>query len=370
MQIIRHLPLVVLLLWGTPSWSFESSPGNDIPDGGRQTVEAVDTLTPETKGVNSQETSAAESLNRLADIPVPEVFQKAAPEGLADLRTIERHVQELVRRVQPFTVGIEIGRSHGSGVLVSEDGFVLTAGHVIMKPGTRCRIILNDGKRVRATALGVDRLTDAGLVLIDDPDFKDHKWEHASFGNRSEIAPGDWCLGLGHPGGFQKDRLPVVRLGRVIAAGKALLKSDCELVGGDSGGPLFNMSGQVIGIHSHIQESTDANFHVSIGVFKDEWERLEEGEFIEGHSGAMLGVSGTKVDQGLKVTKVYEDHGAALAGVKEGDIIVTFQSRRVVDLDQLTELVGQVAVGKKIQLELLRQGKPIKLEVTLGARVE
>src|SRR5262249_51459025 len=146
--------------------------------------------------------------------------------------------------------------------------------------------------------------------------------------------------------------------------------SDCELVGGDSGGPLFNMQGQVIGINSRIQESTNANYHVPISAYHDGWDRLAAGEMFATHSGAFLGVSGNAAADGLRVTRVWEGGAAAAAGVEAGDVIVTFEGRRIDTLDTLRELVGRVPPGEPARLEILRDGRPMTLTVRLRIRVE
>src|SRR5205807_4246056 len=92
----------------------------------------------------------------------------------------------------------------------------------------------------------------------------------------------DWCVVTGHPGGFRPGRSPVVRVGRILelnlTSPRAYLRTDCTLVGGDSGGPLFDMHGRVIGIHSRIGGSITANLHVPVDTYRETWDRLVKGE--------------------------------------------------------------------------------------------
>jgi serine protease Do len=300
------------------------------------------------------------------DLEVPEVFAKTAPAGVDDLRRMEQHVQRLSERAIDCTVSVHVGGAQGSGVIVTPDGYVLTCAHVIGRPGRRCSIIFPDGTRRGGETLGLNTMLDAGLVKITDT--REGGWPYAAMATRESIKVGDWCVATGHPGGFLEDRRPVLRLGRVIFSGKRILQSDCELVGGDSGGPLFDMRGRVIAVNSRIQDSTSANYHVPISAYSDDWERLIGGEEFQTHSGAFLGMGGEPVDEGLKVTKVYEGEAADFAGLKVGDIITTFESRRVRELAALTELVGRENPGAVVRLEILREGEPMTLRVRLGMR--
>src|SRR5205807_1727365 len=94
----------------------------------------------------------------------------------------------------------------------------------------------------------------------------------------ADLKKGQWVITVGHPGGFRPDRSPPVRLGRVIESTKSLVRTDCTIVGGDSGGPLFDMTGKVVGIHSRIGAPLSANIHVPVDTYRDTWDRLVKGE--------------------------------------------------------------------------------------------
>lgn len=316
----------------------------------------------------TEDNSALEATEPAVESPssesLPEAFSKPAPEGVEDLRAIESHVRTLIQKLRDCTVGVQIGPAQGSGVIVTADGYILTAAHVSGRPGRRAEIVMPDGRRVAATTLGRDDTVDAGLMKIDE----EGDWPHTGMAEADSVHTGDWCLATGHPGGFHEGRDPVFRLGRVIFASRRVIQTDCELVGGDSGGPLFDMHGRVIGINSRIGEETELNFHVPIDAFESNWDRLAAGESFRSHSGALLGVSGRPHDLGLEITQVYEDEPAADAGVQVGDILVTFSSRKVRDIEQLTELVGRQPPGREVTLQLMRDGESIELKVKLGFR--
>jgi serine protease Do len=278
---------------------------------------------------------------------------------------MEAHIQTLVDSLSAATVGVRIGPAQGSGVIVSNDGYVLTAAHVSGRPGRQVEIIFPNGDRFEGTTLGRNQTLDAGLIQLEE---RAEPWPYVTMADPAGIEVGEWCLATGHPGGFFDDRPPVFRLGRLIFNSKRFLQTDCELVGGDSGGPLFDMHGHVIGINSRIGQDTDMNFHAPIAAFANDWDRLVDSDSFRTHSGALLGVSGTPRDVGIEVTEVYPDEPAEKAGVRVGDVLLTLGGRRITDIDQLYQLVGRHPPGREVKLQLMRDGEAIDLDVKLGIR--
>jgi serine protease Do len=208
---------------------------------------------------------------RRADLP--SAFRGKAPASVSDLKSMERHVEALAARVSPAVVAVEIFGGSGSGVIVSADGLVLTAGHVCGAPGRPVHITFPDGKTARGKTVGRDEGSDTGLIRITDRG----PWPHAPMGDLAQARVGDWVLALGHPGGFDWRRSLVVRLGRIIRLESDALQTDCTISPGDSGGPLLDMHGRVIGIHSAISASLADNFHVAVTEFYDNWNLLAKG---------------------------------------------------------------------------------------------
>ncbi len=200
----------------------------------------------------------------------------AAKESVSvdDLKKIEADFQKVIEANRPSVVAIKINQSFGSGVIVSQDGLVLTAGHVAHHPGSKATIYFHDGTTAPGVALGIYRNADAGMVRILD----EGPWPVAKLGKLKTIRPGDWCLTMGHPLGYRAGRPPVARIGRVLQIQNEILQTDCALIGGDSGGPLLDQHGKVIGINSRIGGPLSMNFHVHIGVFHDHWARLKKGK--------------------------------------------------------------------------------------------
>lgn len=298
---------------------------------------------------------------------LPAAFAKAIPSSIDDLQVIEDHVSRLVSQVKHATVGIRVGRAFGSGVIISPDGYVLTAGHVSGQPNRVAEVTLFDGRRVEAVTLGQNKTADSGLLKLK---FVPDDLPFADMAPSDEVTRNAWCAALGHPGGVQPGRDAVLRLGRVLQVGEQLVRTDCELVGGDSGGPLFDMRGRVIGINSRIAERADMNFHVPVSIYLDEWDRLAAGESYSDRSNAYLGVKGETGPDGfgLLVTEVIESGSADRAGLREGDLIVRFEGERVNSFNDLKELVGLEQPGARITIRLLREGRPVTIKPKLGER--
>jgi serine protease Do len=208
---------------------------------------------------------------------LPDVLKKnAAPASVEELRQIETHVQKVVEKVMPAVVGLRIGKGQGSGVIVDEIGTILTAGHVSGKPEEPAAVLLfnSSGKTVKAKTFGQNKSIDSGMVKLDEG-----KYAFVEMGKSSDLKVGQWVIAIGHPGGFRPNRTPVVRVGRILVVNQFVIRTDCTLVGGDSGGPLFDMQGRVIGIHSRIGGfAITENMHVPVDTYRETWDKLAKGD--------------------------------------------------------------------------------------------
>ncbi len=294
------------------------------------------------------------------------IFDGGSPANLADLRAMEQHQRQLSAKVISCTVGIVIGSSHGSGVIISADGYVLTAAHVAGSPKRRANIILPDGRTVPGRSLGLHRTLDAGLVKIDG----DGPWPYAELAKAEHVNVGQWCLATGHPGGFEEGRAPVVRIGRVLLTDQSSLTTDCTLIGGDSGGPLFDMQGRVIGINSRIGRFLTANVHVPVAAYVEAWDRLVAGDAwgnLPGR-GPYLGVQGEPEAKGAKIAQVLPGSPAEKAGVRTGDVILKFDGKPVHNFAALQTYVGDCQSGAEVSLELIRGEQHKQIKVVIGER--
>ncbi|MBP90047.1 MAG: serine protease [Planctomycetaceae bacterium] len=292
------------------------------------------------------------------------------PRNLDDLRGMQTHVQKLAEQVIPATVAVQVGSAQGSGVIISADGYVLTVAHVSGRPGRVATLVLHDGTKVSGETLGIHRTLDAGLIKITATPRND-EWPHAVMGDSEKVQPGQWCLVTGHPGGFEEQRPPVLRLGRVLAFHEdSTINTDCTLIGGDSGGPLFNMNGKVIGVNSRIGNPLTVNLHVPVNVYRESWDRLARAD-TWGHEPGQrpyIGVQGKPEGKDATVWRVFPGTPAAQAGIKPGDLILRFGSRRVKDFEALQSLVRDERPGNRIKVLVRRGDDEVQLEVTVAKR--
>lgn len=306
------------------------------------------------------------------DLPddVAKTLVERSPNSVDDLRRIQAQVERVVERAVPATVGLQVGRGMGSGVVVNPEGLILTAGHVIGRAGRRVQVIFPDGRRLTGRSLGADHNADAGMVQLDDPPAD---LAYSPLAEDGKLPPGAWVVSTGQPGGIMADRSPPVRLGRVLFTGHDVICSDCEIVGGDSGGPLLNMRGEVVGIHSSIGPMINQNFHVSIAAFRRDWDRLKAGEVWGGDEDEdenaagrpLLGVAG-RTEDGCLITQVFGDMPAARAGLKPGDVVVAVNGNEISTFDQLIEAVNAKSPGQQLRLEVRRGAETLEFGVKLA----
>jgi serine protease Do len=308
----------------------------------------------------------------LKDTPFPPALRKKSPASVAELRALQSRVQQVVKKVTPAVVGIHIGGASGSGVIVSADGIVLTAGHVSGEANKDCTLIFPDGKTVKGKTLGANKGIDSGMIKITE---KGGPWPYVDLGDSKGLAKGQWVVSIGHPNGVQPGRTPVVRLGRVLNTSDSLIQTDCTLVGGDSGGPLFDLDGKVIGIHSRIGLLITANIHVPVDTYRVTWDRLTAGEVWGGRPGSRtsakapnllaLGLTVRGTPEGCVILRVHPETPAAGCGLREGDRIVSVDGTSVENADELREALQKKFPGGVARLEIDRDDLKMKLRLTL-----
>lgn len=309
--------------------------------------------------------------NREMLATVNRLFAGETPKTVADLKIMQQRLHELSEAIMPTTVGVRIGQVRGSGVIVDEQGTVLTAAHVAQRPNVDCELVLFDGQVVKAKTLGLNKGADAGMIRITGPNPVDgsNRWTYAKLAELPTKV-GQWCLAAGHPGGYEAGRKPVLRLGRVLESGDNVLITDCTLVGGDSGGPLFNALGEVVGIHSRIGSMLASNLHVPAPAYSRSWDRLVQAEswgHLPGQS-PFLGVRGESDAPNAVVAEVFEGMPAAKAGVRTGDVVVRLAGKEVSDFASLNKLVQDHNPDERVSLVVRRGEQLLMLEVVLGRR--
>ncbi|MBO9677346.1 MAG: DegQ family serine endoprotease [Acidovorax sp.] len=268
-------------------------------------------------------------------------------------------------------------RGEGSGFIVSPDGLVMTNAHVV-KGADTVTVKLTDRREFRAKVLGADPKTDVAVLKIDARNLPT-----VQLGNTRNLAVGEWVLAIGSPFGFENS----VTAGVVSAKGRALpddsfvpfLQTDVAVNPGNSGGPLFNTRGEVVGINSQIYSRSGGYQGVSFAIPIEVAAKVKDQIVATGRaSHARLGVSVQEVNQafadsfqldrpeGALVAGVEPGGPADKAGLKSGDVIRSIDGQPIVASGDLPAFVGQAAPGAKVRMQVWRHGKPEEIVATLG----
>jgi len=266
----------------------------------------------------------------------------------------------------------------GSGFIITPDGYILTNAHVVADSDD-VTVRLSDAKReFKAKVVGVDRRTDVALLKVDARDLPS-----AKLGNSSRVEPGQWVAAIGSPFGFDNS----ISAGIVSATRRALpdesfvpfIQTDVAVNPGNSGGPLINLKGEVVGINSLIYSRTGGymgvSFAIPIEVALDVAKQLQAtGKVTRGRLG--IGIQSLtkelaqsfKLDQpvGAVVTNVEKGSPADRAGLKLGDVILAYNGSKIEDPNELPRMVAATKPGDKATLEVWRNGKAERLAVSVG----
>jgi serine protease Do len=309
-----------------------------------------------------------------------------SPRTLDDLKAIQARVEAVAKYALPAIVNVVVSDGQGSGVIVSKDGYVLTAGHVSGTPRVPIFLRLSNGTLVSGVTLGANDLYDSGMVKITTPG----DYPFMPLGSTAKLTPGQWVVAMGHPDGYQSGRPPVLRLGKVLANHKPLprspewyLQTDCPLIMGDSGGPVFDLDGRVIAINSRIGINSTTNVHVPVDTYVETWDRLARGDqwgggilarFVGGTPAvpstppkATLSLKPLDQAVGVLVLQVSADKAAERAGIQAEDVITRINGENVKTTKDLQAALGKFKPGDTVTLDLLRNTKPVQVKVTLDA---
>ena len=268
-------------------------------------------------------------------------------------------------------------RGVGSGFIVSEDGYILTNAHVVAGADI-VTVKLTDRREFAAKVIGIDKRTDVALVKIDAKNLPVLK-----IGDPGNVKVGEWVAAIGSPFGFENS----VTSGIVSAKGRSLpdesyvpfIQTDVAVNPGNSGGPLFNLNGEVIGINSQIYSRTGGymglSFAIPIDLAMNVAEQLKtHGKVTRGQlgiriqplSGDLAKSFGLPNAKGALIAAVEPDSAAARAGLKAGDVIVAYDGKQVEEFSALPPLVAATKPGAKADVVFLREGKEQRTTVAMG----
>src|SRR5271154_4608471 len=270
-----------------------------------------------------------------------------------------------------------VQHAQGSGFLISADGLVLTNAHVV-DGAKEVTVKLSDHREYKAKVLGADKSSDIAVLKIDG-----HSLPTVSLGDSDQLGVGDYVLAIGEPFGLEE----TATAGIVSAKGRSLpgdgyvpfIQTDAAVNPGNSGGPLFDATGSVVGINAQIYSNSGGFQGVSFAIPINLAVQVKDQIVKTGKvAHSRLGVEVQTLDQSLAdsfklpnptgalIAKIEPDSAAAKAGVKVGDVILKFNGDSIVDAGQLAQHVGIMAPGTKASLEIWRNGKAVDLTATIG----
>jgi serine protease Do len=270
--------------------------------------------------------------------------------------------------------------SLGSGFIIDVSGLVVTNNHVI-EGADKITVIAQDGKRFEAEIVGRDKKTDLALLKIDPGD--ETKLTAVEFGQSDKARVGDWVIAIGNPMGLGG----TVTAGIISARGRDIrsgpyddyIQTDAPINRGNSGGPLFDMDGAVIGINTAILSpsggSIGIGFSIPANIARNVINQLREfgttrrgwlGVQIQTVSPEIAETLGLKRARGALVAGVLKGSPAERAGVKQGDVIIEFDDKPVPESRKLPRMVAETDVGKDVGVQVWRDGEKVALTVRLG----
>ena len=301
----------------------------------------------------------------------------------------DENLEELLRGLRPDEIPDiqRQDRAHrqrgavGSGFLISADGFVITNNHVV-EGADQIQVTLNDRRVFDAEVVGLDEPSDIALLKLDAADLP-----FVEFGDSEAVRVGDWVLAIGSPFGLEFSAAAgiVSAKGRSVPGNSAynymaFIQTDVAINQGNSGGPLFNLEGDVVGINSQILSSTGGSngisFSIPSNVAMNVVAQLKESGAVER---GLLGVRMREVDyalaeifdmdrpRGAFVDGVIDESPAGNAGVQDEDIIVEFNGHEIEYYTDLPFYVGQYQPGTEAAVRLIRDGEERRLTVVLGS---
>jgi len=272
--------------------------------------------------------------------------------------------------------GQEIQRGIGSGFVVSADGYVLTNAHVV-DGADEVYVTLTDKREFKAKVLGADARADVAVLKIDSGG----KLPYLTMGDPNKARVGEWVIAIGSPFNLENTVTSGIISAKARDTGDLLplIQSDVAVNPGNSGGPLINMKGEVIGINSQIATLSGGYNGISFAIPIDEAMRVADqlkksGKVTRGRLGVQIGELnkdvaeslGLKNNKGAEVTQVEPGSPADKAGMRVGDVVIKYNGKDIDRFADLTRMVLGTAPGTKSTLTVWRKGAPTELHVTVG----
>jgi serine protease Do len=268
--------------------------------------------------------------------------------------------------------------AQGSGFFISEDGYLVTNNHVV-EGGSALTVVMNNGDELDAKLVGTDPRTDLAVLKVDS----DRKFTYVDFADDSKVRVGDWVVAVGNPfglGGTVTAGIVSAR-GRDIGAGPYddFIQIDAAVNRGNSGGPAFNLNGEVVGINTAIFSPSGGNVGIAFAIPASTAKEvvgdlMKDGSVSRGWLGVQIqpvtkdiaDSLGLDAAKGAIVSEAQADGPALKAGIKAGDVITAVDGKSVASPRELARMIGGIAPGKPVEVTVWRGGKAETMTLSLG----
>ncbi len=334
---------------------------------------------------NASSGDSSEAIQTLAtkhegdELTIPEIAAKVGPAvvGVINKTTVQpqRYWDPFSGRYfydsDPTQDGELIEKGSGSGIIINTDGYVVTNQHVI-DGAQEVEVVLNTGSTYKAEIVGQDSKTDVAVLKIEPK--ADEPLTAAVLGDSTKLEVGELAVVIGNPMGLEYSGS--VTAGIISALNRKmtiestnynLIQTDAAINSGNSGGALINKYGEVVGITSAKLSRTDIEgmcFAIAISEAKPIIDSLMSDGYVKGRP--LVGIGINETAYGLFISKVFENTGAAAAGLKEGDMILDVDGQKVASTTELNALRDTKKPGDKLKFRILREGETKEVDVTLG----
>jgi serine protease Do len=268
-------------------------------------------------------------------------------------------------------------QSLGTGVIIDKEGFILTNNHVV-ETADEIKVKLADEHEFLAKIIGRDPKTDLALIKIDS----DKPLSPLPLGDSDRLEVGEWVVAIGNPFGLGNTVTAGIVSAKYRQIGQSsydnYIQTDASINLGNSGGPLLNTAGEVVGINTAIFSQSGGNigigFAIPINMAKDLLPQLKKGKVVRGWLGVMIQKITPELKQkldlkdekGALVADVTSGGPAEKAGIERGDVIITFNGKEIKEMNELPYAVASTPVGKSVGVEVLRKGQKKSLEVKIA----
>jgi serine protease Do len=374
LQFLVFVLVITLVLAGLYAWKSGSFGRPPSPASGQ--AQAAPGVLPAVKpavGASRIPGLAAldNELGSVAEAVIPSVVSISAIKGRPSVDINEELLRQFFGvRQRPLMA------ETGSGVIVSEEGHIVTNLHVI-DGASQVAVTLSGGQRLQGTVLGADPVTDIAILKVDAPGLRP-----LALADSDRVRVGQLVFAIGAPFGLQES----VTMGIISARDRVMsseatnefFQTDAPINPGNSGGPLVNIRGEVVAINNSIKSDTGGNQGIAFSIPANTAKRvleqiLEHGRVLRPYLGVVMlpldaGTAqqlGLPHERGAFVEAVFNGSPAASAGLQRGDFILKFGGRELRSYSELRKRVTEATVGREVELEVLREGKVIKLPVTI-----